>query len=53
MYRRNSEIQIALVSELSTLLSCNIVNRYKYAERLMTDEDENFGGSLVLDFTKR
>ena len=49
----NHAIQIALVCERSTLLSCNFVNRYKYAECLMTDEDENFGGSLVLDFRKR
>ena len=52
-HRHNSELQNALVSKRSPLLSCKIVNRYINIPRLMPDEDKNFGGALVLDFRKR
>ena len=52
MHRHNSEIQNALVSKQSMLLSCKIVNKINI-QSLMPDEDKNFGGALVLDFRKR
>ena len=47
----NSEIQNALVSKRSTLLSFKIANGYKFTASY-ADEDKNFRGSLVLDFRK-
>ena len=48
-HHHNSELQSALDSKLSTLLSWKVVNRYKL-DPLMPHEDKNFRGSLVLDF---
>ena len=49
MHRHNSEIQNALVSKRSMLLSWKIVNRYKTGT-LLRDENKNFDSSLILDF---
>ena len=47
-----TQIQNALVSKRSTLLSFKIANRYKFTASIMPDEDKNFRGFLVLDFRK-
>jgi len=47
----NPEIQNALDSKRSTLLSCKIVKDINIPP-LVPDEDKNFGGSFVLDFRK-